>query len=262
MVNSSILPQTGRRKYLLVSEDDWLLLKSYGKHSKMPLAEVTDQFLSLGLNRANELYMKEVIENTLRPRPDGLRYVISRQDKKYLVVSPVIHGKVTEFARKKKIKLIEATRTLFGLGIIAHFEADPRDNPIFRSKMEIRRLLTENWQKRHPDTSLEKVLGPGYPEKMEADVLRDIAFPDKKPATSKQHGSEIYNKSRHKDLGLRDILDLALIFGGGWLLAENIKLRKENEELRRIIAGVAITDEKHDHMGDGPVSEKHENPSS
>ena len=126
----AIVPRTDHRKYLLVDIGNWMLLKTYGKRSKMPLKVITDQFLSLGLNRANKLYMKELIEDILRPRPDGLQYVIRRRDKKYVVVSPKIHGKVTEFARKKKIKLINATRILIGLGMMTHFSAYPRGNSI------------------------------------------------------------------------------------------------------------------------------------
>jgi hypothetical protein len=115
MLKSDITPQTDHRKYLLVSEYYWLLLKSYGKSRKVSLAAITESFLSKGLKRANELYMKEAIDDMLRLRTDGLRYIISRQDKKkYLVVSPEIHSKVTEFARNRKIKLIEATRNLIG----------------------------------------------------------------------------------------------------------------------------------------------------
>jgi hypothetical protein len=259
----AILPHTDYRKYLLVNIDQWLLLKSYGKYHNMPLKVITDQFLTLGLIRADEVYMKEVVEDSLRPRHDGLRYVISRQDKKYLVVSPGIHDKVTKFARKKKIKLIEATRILIGLGIMAHFSADPRDNPLFESEMEIFRLITENWQKRHPDKPLEKILGPRYREKMEADVLRDIAFPPKEKPTSPQiHRPELSQKSRDKSSGLRDIMDLALIFGSGLLLAENLKLKKENQELHRMIAGNVKNSEKHDNVGEGAVAEKPEAPSS
>lgn len=246
MLNPNTVHQTDQRKYLLVSKDHWLLLKGYGKHRKVPLAAITEHLLSLGLKRANELYMKEAIDDIIRPRPDGLRFIISGQDKKYLVVSPEIHNMVTEFARKSKIKLIDATRNLVGLGMLAHFRADPRDDPQYASMMEINRLIIEQWQKSNPGKSIKKVFGPRYWGKMEADVLRNIAFPGKKrPAASKKQRSEPPPKSRNKDSGLRDLLDLALIFGGGLLLVDNIRLRKENEELRRMIAREATTGEKH-----------------
>jgi hypothetical protein len=100
-------------------------------------------------------------------------------DKKYLVVSPEIHKKVSEFAKKKKIKLIEATHYLLGLGMLAHFSTDPRDDSRYASLTEINRLIIENWRKNHPDQSLEETLGPQFQERMEADIFRDIVFPDK-----------------------------------------------------------------------------------
>jgi len=263
MLNPNTLRQTDHRKYLLVSKDQWLLLKGYGKHQKVSLAAITEHFLSLGLKRANELYMKEVIDDILRTRPDGLRYVISRHDKKYLVVSLEIHSKVTEFARKRKIKLIEATRNLAWLGMLAHFNVDPRNDPKYASRMEIFRLVIEKWQKDNPGKSIKKVFGPRYWRKMEADVLRNIAFPGKKrPVASKRQRSEPPRKSRNKDSGLRGLVDLALILGGGVLLAENMKLKRENEELRRMMGGEATTGEKHNRPEDGPAAEKHEGTSS
>jgi hypothetical protein len=257
MLNRNTVRQTDHRKYLLVSKDQWLLLKGYGKHQKVSLAAITEHFLSLGLKRANELYMKEVIDDILRPRTDGLQYVISRQDKKYLVVSLEIHSKVTEFGRKRKLKLIEATRILIWLGMLAHFNVDPRNDPKYTSMMEISRLIIEQWQKNNPDKSIEKVLGPRYWRKMEADVLRDITFPGKKQsAASKQQRSEPTRKSRDKYSGLRDLVDLALIISGGFLLGENIKLKRENEELRRMIAGETTTGEKHNRPENSPTNEK------
>jgi hypothetical protein len=56
--------------------------------------------------------------------------------KKYMVVSTEIHNMTTAFARNRKIKLTEATRILIGLGMLAQFIADPRDNPRIKNRME------------------------------------------------------------------------------------------------------------------------------
>ncbi len=246
MLNSNTTQQEDHRKYLLISKKLWVFLKGYGKHEKISLVDITERLLSLGIKRSNELYMKEAIRDMMRPRPDGLKYVISQQDKKYLVVSQKTHNKVTEFARKRKIKLIDATRYLLGLGLWAHFNADPRDDPQYASLMEINQLIVERWQKNHPGKSVEEVLGPKYRERMEADVLRKIAFLYKeKLLTPKRKRSRLPDKTRGMNSSLRDLLELALIFGGSFLLVENIRLRKENEELRRLIAGGKTMEEKH-----------------
>ena len=212
----------------------------------MSLESVTALLLTKGLKLANELYMKETVDSVLRPRYDGLRYVISQKDKKYLVVTSETHQKVTEFANKKRIKLIEATRVLIGLGMLAHFNADPKDDPRYTSLMEMNRLMIENWQKNHPDQPIEETLGMQYWERMEADILRGIVFPDKKrrmPKGKEFTEPEITSNSRGS--GLKDLLGLGLLFGGGWIIADYQKLKKENEELRRIIGGKVTPVDKH-----------------
>jgi hypothetical protein len=252
--------QNSQRKYLLVSKDLWSFLKGYGKHEKITLGDITEHLLLLGIKRSKELYMKEVIRDLMRPRPDGLKYVISQPEKKYLVVSQKTHNKVTEFARKRKIKLIDATRYLLGFGILAHFNADPRKDPQYTSLMEINQLIIERWQKNNPGKSIEKVFGPLYREKMEADILQKISFPIKeKPSTPKRQRSKLPNKTHSMDLGLRDLIELALIFGGSFLLVENMKLRNENQELRRLIAGGTTKDGKHSLSGNSFTVEKHKN---
>ena len=51
-------------------------------------------------------------------------------------------------------------------------------------------------------------------------------------------------------------MDLGLIFGSGLLFAENMKLKKENEELRKMIAGDAITGDKHNPIRNSPADDK------
>lgn len=165
-----------QRKYLLVSKDLLLFLKSYSKHSNLPLKAVTERFLILGMKRANERYLSDMMNELLRPRPDGLRFLISKNDKSYLVVSPDIHQMVTQCARDWKIKQIEATRNLVLLGMRAYFNTEPRDNPEYDSRMKISQLIIEHWQQNYPEEYLEQKLGPNCREKLEADVLHDIVF--------------------------------------------------------------------------------------
>lgn len=112
----------------------------------------------------------------LRPRVDGLKFLISKHEKSYLVVSPDIHQMVTQFAREWNIKLIEVTRNLVLLGMWAYFNTDPRDNPEYDSRMKISQLIIEYWQQNYPEEYLEQKLGPNCREKLEADVLHDIVF--------------------------------------------------------------------------------------
>jgi hypothetical protein len=235
----SNMQSTSQRKYLLVSKDLLLSLKGYSKYSNILLKTITEHFLILGMNIANELYMKDMMNELLHPRIDGLKFLISKNDKSYLVGSPDIHQMVTQCARDWKIKLIEATRNLVLLGMWAYFNTDPRDNPEYDSRMKISQSIIEHWQKKHPDKSLEQEFGSDYRKKMEADVLRDIVFSGKRHTTiSKQQPPRPSDEHDDMKLSIRDLFDLSLFFGGSWLLSENERLRTENEELRKIIDNI------------------------
>ena len=169
--DSTNLPLSAKKKFLLVSKDNLLLLKSFAKHKQWSLFDVTESILSQGLKSARERYLKDVVESSLRPRNDGLRYAISQQEKAYLVVSPELHEEITEFARKKNIKLIRATRFIIGMGLWAETSNDPRNTSEYRVRMEIFRTKLEEWRKRHPGESLEEAFGPGFLTKKEAEKL-------------------------------------------------------------------------------------------
>ena len=135
------------KKYLMTSENTLITLKVLAKVHNVSLMSLTDTVLSLGLERAGKYYMKDLMEDTLRKRPDGLKYVISREEKKYLVVSLAIHRRVKEFADLKKLKLLDATRILIWLGIWALKGVNPEDSSEYRLRQKLNRVLAKEWNK-------------------------------------------------------------------------------------------------------------------
>ena len=97
----------------------------------------------------------------------------------------------------------------------------------------------------------------GDVKKMEADVLRDIVFSGKRPATaSKQQTPRPSDEHDDMKLSIRDLFDLSLFFGSSWLLSENERLKTENEELRKIVNN--IKSQEKPSPDNGLSTKKHE----
>jgi hypothetical protein len=213
------------KKYLMTSENTLITLKVLARVHNVSLMSLTDTVLSLGLERAGKYYMKDLMEDTVRKRPDGLKYVISREEKKYLVVSLAIHRRVKEFADLKKLKLLDATRILIWLGIWALKGVNPEDSSEYRLRQKLNRVLIKEWNKHNPAQTMEDMLGPGVLERMDADALRKIMSSGRKRQTAFPGGRALTLPDKDLVAIPRDILN--------GLLEENANLKRETKRLYR-----------------------------
>ena len=216
------------KKYLLVSKSTLMTLKGYAKAHQVSLKYVTEHLIAAGLEYAEDRQSRKQFTEVFTNKLPGFQYVISRHDKKYLVVSVDTHRKVTVFAKKEGLKLTEATRCLIFMGLTYTIAGDPKQDPRFKQIMEINQMLIDNWEKRH-GISVEQYYGPGLKKKMEEHALKVVRSQDFGNRTMKyprRHGAS------GSDALLRDVSKPLYEGIVSEVLEDNKRLKAENERLR------------------------------
>jgi len=220
------------KKYLLVSKSTLMMLKEYAKSQKESLMYVTECLIADGLKYAEDRQLRKKFTEVFMQKLPGFQYVISRHDKKYLVVSVDTHQRVKVFAWKEGLKLTEATYCLVLMGLIYAIEGDPKQDLQFKKIMEINQMVIDNWEKQH-GISAEQYFGTGLKKKMEEHALKMIRGQD--------HGNRSVKYPRRYDASssntfLRDIMKQLYKGIVSEVLEDNKRLKAENKRLRRILA--------------------------
>jgi len=113
----------------------------------MTLGVAASSLIKTALERGREL---EVLKEEPQEfhRASELKYVISQENKKYLVVHPDVHAAVVRYAKKKKLKMTEATWRLIGIGMkLEYWGEDPRAKKLLGLSDRLKETRSQNQDK-------------------------------------------------------------------------------------------------------------------
>ena len=94
------------------------------------MSDLVTELIDTGL-KYEEQGLKRAINAPLFKRPANIDYVVTRANRTYLSVPEDVYVKVQAYARKKRLKLVEATWTLISVGFQYYLGGDPKSGNNF-----------------------------------------------------------------------------------------------------------------------------------
>jgi hypothetical protein len=89
------------------------------------MSGLVTELIDVGL-KYEEQGIKRAINAPLFKRPSNIEYVVTSSNKTYISVPKDVYTKVKAYAKKKNLKLIEATWTLISVGFQYYLSGDPK----------------------------------------------------------------------------------------------------------------------------------------
>jgi len=140
--------------------------------------------INIGLRYEDEAHRRK-INASLFHRPPNIKYVVARSEKTYISVSDEVYQKVKAYAKKKGLKLIEASWRLIAIGLQYDIGGDPKSNELFATFAEIHRTITDTARKRKGNIADEYLMDP---ETWALDRFDEVIGPERRRIIRQQRG--------------------------------------------------------------------------
>jgi hypothetical protein len=132
MASDQIIDQRSKRRFLVTSKNLRHVIKAMAKYWKLSMSSLISELIDRGLQYEGQA-LKRAINAPLFKRPPNIEYIVKRSNKTYLSVSQDVYTKVQTYARKKRLKLVEATWTLISVGLQYKLGGETRSRKDFKT---------------------------------------------------------------------------------------------------------------------------------
>jgi hypothetical protein len=145
MDSYKIIDRRSKRRLLVTSKNLRQVIKATAKYWKLSMSSLISELIDRGLKYEGQA-LKRAINAPLFKRPPNIEYTVKRRNRTYLSVPEDVYAKVQAYARKKKLKLVEATWTLISVGLQYKLGGDTRSRKDFETLSGLFGELAAKWR--------------------------------------------------------------------------------------------------------------------